>query len=128
MLRVPAPCRFYERHWDAELALCPSPLQNVIKIVFVSIAVLPRHFALTTSGFTWALEVEIEPVSLGNVCEHIANENFKNVPDDLSPPMSERFCHDLSWPLSVNPKMPLAERHAVFAVFPFDVSVAELLK
>lgn len=44
---------------------------------------------MATSGFTRAFEVEIELMSLGNVRENVANENFKDIPDDLSPTMSE---------------------------------------
>ena len=40
--------------------LSSAALQNVVEVVFVPEAVLPRHLALAASGFAGTLEIKIE--------------------------------------------------------------------
>ncbi|MHB8522771.1 MAG: hypothetical protein ACYDH9_18705 [Limisphaerales bacterium] len=57
--------------------------------MLVAVAVLPRHFALATSRGARSLEVQVEPVSLRDFAEDVADEHLETVPDDLPPAMRE---------------------------------------
>ena len=64
-------------------------LQDVVEVVLVSVAILPRHFALATSGLARALEIKVEAMPLCYFTKDVANEHLETVPDDLSPTMCE---------------------------------------
>lgn len=86
---------------------CSTDFQDVIEVVFVAVAVMPRHFALATPYGARPLEIKVETMSLRDFSKNVADEHFKAVSNDLSPAMSERFSHDIAL-LSTHPQMPLA--------------------
>ena len=89
MLGVSPPGRLDEADRHAKRLFGSAALEDVVEVVLVAVAVLPRHFALAASGFARALEVEVQAVPLRGVCEDVAHEHLETVPDDLSPAMGE---------------------------------------
>jgi hypothetical protein len=45
--------------------------------------------ALAPSGFARSLEIEVETMPLCHLTEDVADEHFKAIPYNLSPPVSE---------------------------------------
>src|SRR5271169_512611 len=83
VLGVAPPRRLDESDGNSERVLHSAPFQNIVEVVPVSIAILPRHFALAAPRGARALEIEVEPMSLRDFAEDLANENLETVPNDL---------------------------------------------
>jgi hypothetical protein len=49
---------------------------------------------------------------------------FQHITDYLSESMRWRFCHSLA----LDPKPPFLKWHAMFAIFPFDISISGAFK
>jgi hypothetical protein len=50
---------------------------------------MPRHFALPAARGARSFEIKVKSMPLRDFAENVADEHLENVPDDLSPTMSE---------------------------------------
>ncbi len=89
MFGISPPGRFDKGCGHSACLLGAAAFQNVVEIVFVAVAILPRYFGLAAPGFARSLEIQIEVVPLRNIVKNIADENLKTIPDDLAPAMRE---------------------------------------
>ena len=89
MFGISPPSRLDECDWHTQHFFSSAAFQNIVEIMLVSIAILPCNLTLTASSFAWTFVIKIKSMLLRDFAKDVADKNFQNISDTLSPFVSE---------------------------------------